>query len=348
MGTELKNLVIFGAKSIALGACLAIRELYPDCNVIGFMVSSMKGNAASLCGLPVRETVCYEDKNVPVLIAVPEDIQESIVDFLNHHGFHNIIRLDSLKESDLMSRYYERSGKFPGLRQNTAEIYMAKFYRDKPLQDTRMFPGWIKPIQAGASLTDVRVAELTDDTGENISHKNPNYCELTVLYWVWKNKLCSGGSARYYGLFHYRRFLDISDMDFIRMELDDVDVLLPYPMIYEPDIGEHHGRYLSESDWKSMLKALNELQPEYAERFQDILKQPYFYNYNLLVAKKDILKDYCEWLFPILQRTEELSMPKGSNRADRYIGYFGESLLTLYFMANDTLKIRHCRRIMLK
>lgn len=37
-----------------------------------------------------------------------------------------------------------------------------------------------------------------DNTGDNISLKNPYYCELTGLYWMWKNV-----EADYLGLLHY-------------------------------------------------------------------------------------------------------------------------------------------------
>lgn len=41
-----------------------------------------------------------------------------------------------------------------------------------------------------------------DNEGDNISGKNPDYCELTAQYWAWKNIDCD-----YYGFFHYRRYL---------------------------------------------------------------------------------------------------------------------------------------------
>lgn len=344
----MQEIIIFGAKSIALGAYLAIKELYSGYRVTGFMVSSMKSNPSAVCGLPVREISCYEDKTIPVLVAIPEDVQESVEDILKQEGFENIICLTSKREAELMSRYYKKTGRFLGIRENVLDVYVAKFHRDKPLRNSHTLPSWAKLIQVGAGLSDERVADLTDDTGENISGKNVNYCELTALYWIWKNRLGEDDGAEYCGLFHYRRFLDISDEDMMRMKQKEIDVILPYPMIHEPDIREHHGRYIKEDDWEAMRQALQELQPSYAEAYDRIFGQQYMYNYNILIAKKEVLRAYCEWLFPILERTEELSIPRGSERADRYIGYLGENLLTLYFMYHqESLNIVHTGRIML-
>ncbi len=230
------------------------------------------------------------------------------------------------------------------------EVYVAKYHKDKPLQNNYHFLDWMYPIQVGAALTQERVADILDNGGENISCKNANYCELTALYWIWKNRLINVGeqSGNYYGLFHYRRFLDMREKDLERLAVGDIDVVLPYPTVHEPDISEHHARYIKQSDWDVVLQALKELAPEYYKAYSKIFSQEYFYNYNILIAKPGILRNYCEWLFPILERVEELSVPKGSERADRYIGYIGENLLTLYFMYhNSEMKIVHTGRLLL-
>ncbi|MCC3238524.1 DUF4422 domain-containing protein, partial [Pediococcus acidilactici] len=59
------------------------------------------------------------------------------------------------------------------------------------------------PVLVGAKRNyKPRIDYQRDDDGENISEKNPNYNELTAIYWAWKNL-----DADAVGLVHYRRFL---------------------------------------------------------------------------------------------------------------------------------------------
>lgn len=367
------KVIIYGAKSIALGIGEAVRKLYPQSAPLCFLVSSLQGNPSELMGLRVREIEEFVREHgrenldsFHVLIGTPEDIHQDIVRILDRYGFCSYTCMDSRKEAALMERYFDELGIFPsvhslpsGNRRISLQVYLAKSARDKKLSRAFQQPDWAAPIQVGAQLTDIRTAELTDytvgsgsDAADSISSKNGNYCELTAIYWIWKNRLCSRPEdavfREYYGLFHYRRILDISDEDLRRMKSGDIDVLLQYPTLHEPDISEHHARYMKEEDWAAMIQALRELQPEYADAFPKILSQKYFYNYNLIVAKRQVLADYCEWLFPVLERTEQLSTPKGCERSDRYIGYLGENLMTLYFLFHKhDLKICHTGRLML-
>lgn len=236
-----------------------------------------------------------------------------------------------------------------GYHRANLHLYMAKFYRDKPLVTDYSIPEWVTPIQVGAALCEERVANLLDCDGEHISEKNANYSELTALYWIWKNRLCTSSvydHVEYYGLTHYRRILELTEDDILRLVDNKVDVVLPYPMPYEPDIEMHHKRYVKTEDWQVVLEAIAKIWPEDARQFKDILKQRYFYNYNIVLARKEVLKAYCGWLFPILEYVELHSSPKGQDRADRYMGYIAESLETYYFMAcREKLCITHagCR-----
>lgn len=352
---RLTQLAIYGAKSLALGVCLAVQELYPEYLMKGFIVKSLTDNPSVLAKLPVKELKDVTEKEIFILIATPEDTHKEIVHDLEQYGFFHYSCIDSKKEAELMGKYYYKKGVFPSIHLMTKckisqnlLVYMAKHHEDRMLNNNYKLPDWIQSVSVGACLSNKRLENNRDDIGDNISNKNGNYCELTALYWIWKNKLFQDQGIDYYGLFHYRRILDIETDDLFRLKKNDIDVVLPYPTVHEPNIFEHHTRYLKESDWKAMVKALEELQPDYAEMFPHVLAQPYFYNYNILIAKSSVLEDYCSWLFPILERTEEYSMPKGRERSDRYIGYLGENLLTLYFMYHSQdLNIAHTGRYML-
>ena len=183
------------------------------------------------------------------------------------------------------------------------------------------------------------ISELRDNAGENISAKNRNYCELTAAYYAWKNS-----QAAYKGLCHYRRIFEIDDeqMQILMERQAEWDVILPYPSIHYPNISTQHIRYIKEADWKAMLQALEEIAPDYFETYQRLVKkgEQYFFNFNMLIARAEVFDDYCNFLFAVLERAEALTTPKGWERADRFAGYMGENLTTLYFLKNkDRLKI---------
>ena len=56
------------------------------------------------------------------------------------------------------------------------------------------------PVHVGAEGKD-SIGYRPDNRWENISTKNPYFCELTGLYWAWKNL-----DADFIGLVHYRRY----------------------------------------------------------------------------------------------------------------------------------------------
>lgn len=348
----MSQLMIYGAKALALGACLAVQKLYPEYSVKGFIVKSFINNPDTLAGLPVWELSDVREKEIPVLIAAPEDVHGEIIRDLKANGFFHYTCMDSELEAKLMEKYFKDLGLFDALHSmpigtetKKLNVYMAKSNKDRPLKKIYHLPKWIYPLWVGTALNGTAGQGYTDNSGENISEKNGNYCELTALYWIWKN---GRPNMDYLGLCHYRRILDITEEDLMRLGNNDIDVILPWPTLHEPNILEHHSRYMNEGDWNAMQQALKELQPEYAGAFPEILAYPYFYNYNIFIAKREVFHEYCRWLFPILERTEELSVPKGNERSDRYIGYLGENLLTLFFMYHrNDFKIAHTGRDML-
>ncbi len=358
------NLIIFGAQGYALGTYKAIKELDSRRLMPYFLVSDIDYNERILDGIPVRdiksvsaELSIADKQNTNILIATPVNVQPEIEEILELYGFHHYSRLTSSRWRELMRGYHSKTQFQPlsslpvGCDRPFIRMYSAKSHVDRALRHPPILPDYVFPIQVGRANADRRIADIVDNTGDNISNRNGNYSELTGLYWLWKNKLCESQAdsspgkdnleqeSIYYGFCQYRRMLTFADDDLLRLTLNDVDAVLPYPLPYDPNIHAHHERYINDSDWEGLLTALEELEPEYSSCFDTVLSQQWLYNYNVIFAKKSVLRDYCSWLFPILQRTEEIT--NASSRSDRYIGYMAETLETLYFMKNKSLHIAH-------
>lgn len=199
------------------------------------------------------------------------------------------------------------------------------------------------PIQVGASLnTDLGYTK--DNTGINISTKNKNYCELTGLYWLWKNKL---DEYDYLGLVHYRRYFaykNISnkkDRIINRIQLEELlknnDVLLPkqrnyfIETSYNQYIHAHH-----KEDLDKTRDIIKKRYPDYIDSYDYILNLTKGHRFNMFIMKKDIFNDYCTWLFDILFELEKrLDISSYSENDKRVYGFVGERLLDVYLKKNN-------------
>ena len=162
---------------------------------------------------------------------------------------------------------------------------------------------YVIPIQAGAALTDTRIAELTDDNGDNISVRNRRYSEMTVFYWMWKNI-----DADYLGICHYRRvWKDVDDI-VAKLQADEIDAILPVPTFCVHSVTEDYLKKHIPDVYPTMLDVLRELSYEYYAKSEEIYGGQIFYGCNMCILKKHIFHELCEWLFPILKRTEEFNI----------------------------------------
>lgn len=187
-----------------------------------------------------------------------------------------------------------------------------------------------------------------DDKGNNISYKNANYCELTGLYWAWKNLECD-----YIGLCHYRRYFGkksiwitdkkkkiLSQKDYEKL-LKDYNVIVPVQRNYYIETVQsqyEHAHY--KNDLEIIENIVAEDYPDYLNAFHKIMQGKTLHLYNMFVMRKTDFNSYCEWLFTILFKFEgKCDISQYDTYQARVFGFLGERLFNVWLEKNNLRKI---------
>ncbi|WP_029686645.1 DUF4422 domain-containing protein [Tatumella saanichensis] len=238
----------------------------------------------------------------------------------------------------------------------------------------------IEPIHVGKANSLNTIGCEGDDRGDNISLKNPFYCELTAQYWAWKH---ADKDCDYIGFMHYRRHLNFSqtqnfpedtwgvvvhpviDVDYeqkfqltdkgIESAVEGVDILLPrkWSVLNAGSKNNYihyaKGEFLHIEDYDLALKILLEMYPQYQESVEKFNNDTEGYYTNMFVMKKPIFDEYSEWLFSINDEFEKRFSFRNYNAQEkRVVGHISERLFNIFIIHklqnNPELTIKEVQR----
>lgn len=220
------------------------------------------------------------------------------------------------------------------------------------------------PIHVGKKNSKIAIDDfIGDNTNDNISEKNPVFCELTALYWAWKNL-----DSDHIGLVHYRRYFknprnaeedeviisnstteDIADNPRIMRRLQKTlsqtsierisktsDVILPKKRnYYIENLHDHYCKTMNPEPLMKVREIIKKKCPEYLPEFNRLKTRRSAHIYNMLIMRRNILDQYCSWLFPILFELEkEIDTTDWSDFQKRYAGRISERLLDVWLNTN--------------
>lgn len=244
------------------------------------------------------------------------------------------------------------------------------------------------PIHVGKQNSHVTLPYIGDNTGDNISELNGLYCEMTGMYWAWKNI-----KADYVGLCHYRRYFSFDkkcslistlrpcykkimrllhslssqiyndgyftgkfnvhseqELSYLcqKFEADiykfigenpDVNVFALKPIcIGSESVYMKMGLYAGDWHIKKVLKIVKEMYPTYYESFSETLSSNTLYYANMILLKKELLDEYCEFVFNVLEKHLSACLNEGMYNSleegaiSRLSGYISEILTSSFVL----------------
>lgn len=201
------------------------------------------------------------------------------------------------------------------------------------------------PIYVGVGIPKLKDKFQLDDAGENISEKSITYCELTAIYWAWKN--LNLADLDYVGVAHYRRHFSMKkgakkieeairheELDKIMRSLGDKAVIATPAKQYFTSVQKHYEGSLNgyeeihKKDIKRLKEAIHVCSPNYDESASKVLNAHEANMLNMFIMSSKNFNPYCEWPFPIIDKVLALSGDREDLR--RYAGALSEFCLDIW------------------
>lgn len=200
------------------------------------------------------------------------------------------------------------------------------------------------PIQVGAQSDLFGSRGIRDNTENNIAGKNPNYCELTALYWIWKNVK----NIDIVGICHYRRYFVMHHKKLLTEQdinnfLKKYDAIVPKMQTVSRSVKQFYyiqgeGR---KNDIERVAQIIGKKYPDYIPSLDYVFNSSKAYYCNMMITSKKLFDDYCAWLFDILFELEKnVDLSDYTKEEARIYGYLSEILQNVWMHKNG-LKLKH-------
>ncbi len=199
------------------------------------------------------------------------------------------------------------------------------------------------PLYVGAAAGNiVPPGSARDDEGQNISARNPWYCELTGLYWIWKH-----GTADVEGLCHYRRYFvtprgKLENLLWGRQSgflteaqitelLRGADMIRHNPTFFGAGVAAHYAQHHDPATLQKVEQILAARHPADLAAYRQVMQGKKAHLLNMMITTRPLLNEYAEWLFDILFCLEE-QVGLGPD-TKRLMGYLAERLLDVWILS---------------
>lgn len=201
------------------------------------------------------------------------------------------------------------------------------------------------PLHAGKARNNNELGIQGDNTGDNISLKNGSFCELTALYWAWKNDFFA--DVEYAGLVHYRRYFSgkgltlkgkgIASENELLSYLEKVDCIVSKKRNYVIEsVYEHYKNAHFAKDMDLTREIIAQDYEDYIPAFDKVMSGKTLHLFNMFVMKKEMFYAYCEWVFDILFKLEkQVDISNYDAYQSRVFGFISERLFNVWLVKNN-------------